>query len=64
MALAKIDPVNLYSARRELGLILIKRGKIEEGRKLIEALMLDLRKLGHLAFYKETKEIYDHMVGK
>ena len=64
MALARIDPVNMYSARRELGLILIKRGKIEEGQKLIEALMLDLRKLGYLAFYKETKEIYDHMVGK
>jgi tetratricopeptide (TPR) repeat protein len=58
MKYEKLDPIAMYRVRREWGILLIKKGLVNEGRKVIRDLMRYFRKKKYVIFLNETLSIY------
>ncbi len=51
------DPITMYRANRDLGLLLIRTGRYDEGLELLDQHMKFLLKFEYLSFYNESRKI-------
>ncbi|MCW6158122.1 MAG: tetratricopeptide repeat protein [Thermoplasmatales archaeon] len=58
MKCEKLDPVAMYRARREWALLLIKKGRIKDGMKILNDLIEYFRKRNYVTFLEETKSMF------
>lgn len=62
MKYEKLDPIVMYRVRRDWGILLIKKGQVNEGKKVLKDLIKYFRERNYVTFLKETQLIYQNVM--